>query len=53
MIKYILASASPRRKELLAQAGLEFEILTSDAEEIITKEQYDNEMSTLRTSKEN
>ena len=38
MIKYILASASPRRKELLAQAGLEFEILTSDAEEIITKE---------------
>ena len=38
MIKYILASASPRRKELLVQAGLEFEILTSDAEEVITKE---------------
>ena len=38
MIKYILASASPRRKELLAQAGLDFEIITSDAEEIITKE---------------
>ncbi len=38
MIKYILASASPRRKELLTQAGLEFEIVTSDAEEVITKE---------------
>ncbi len=38
MIKYILASASPRRRELLTQAGLEFEILTSDAEEVITKE---------------
>lgn len=38
MIKYILASASPRRKELLTQAGLEFEILTSDAKEVITKE---------------
>lgn len=38
-MKYILASASPRRKELLKQAGLDFEIRTSDKEEIITKEQ--------------
>lgn len=38
MIKYILASASPRRRELLTQAGFEFEILTSNAEEVITKE---------------
>ena len=33
----ILASGSPRRKELLQQAGLEFEVLVSDVEEIITK----------------
>ena len=33
----ILASGSPRRKELLQQAGLEFEVLISDVEEIITK----------------
>lgn len=36
MKKIILASQSPRRKELLAQAGFEFEIITSDVEEIIT-----------------
>jgi septum formation protein len=36
-MKYILASASPRRKELLTQAGLEFEVLTSNVEEIITR----------------
>lgn len=36
MKNIILASQSPRRKELLAQAGFEFEIVTSDVEEIIT-----------------
>ena len=30
----ILASASPRRRELLERAGLEFEIMHSPAEEI-------------------
>lgn len=34
--KLILASASPRRKELLEQAGAEFDILPSQGEEIIT-----------------
>ena len=34
-MKIILASGSPRRKELLAQAGYEFEIEVSDAEENI------------------
>ena len=34
--KIILASASPRRKELLAQAGYEFEIQVSDKEEFYT-----------------
>ncbi len=33
----ILASASPRRAELLRQLGLEFRILASDAEEILSE----------------
>lgn len=32
----ILGSGSPRRKELLKQIGLEFEVMTSDCEEQIT-----------------
>lgn len=36
-MKIILASASPRRKELLARLGWEFEVMVSDVEEIITK----------------
>lgn len=35
MKKLILASGSPRRRELLAQIGLEFEVIVSDAEEIM------------------
>lgn len=38
-MKLILASASPRRKELLEQIGLEFEVRTSGAEEITTASQ--------------
>ena len=37
MKQIILASASPRRKELLEQIGLEFEIVPAKGEEIITK----------------
>ena len=37
MRNIILASASPRRKELLQQIGLEFTVIPSHAEEIITK----------------
>lgn len=37
MKQIILASASPRRKELLEQLGLDFEIRPSRGEEIITK----------------
>ena len=33
MKKIILASASPRRREILAKLGLEFEIMVSDADE--------------------
>lgn len=37
-MKIILASASPRRKELLKQAGLSFKTMPSDKEEKVTKE---------------
>ena len=35
MYRYILASASPRRSELLAQVGIKFQVIKSDLEEII------------------
>lgn len=35
-MKIILASASPRRRELLEQIGMEFEVITSDVEEVYT-----------------
>lgn len=38
MIKYILASGSPRRRELLEQMGICFEVSPAHGEEIITKE---------------
>lgn len=39
MVKFVLASGSPRRKELLEQLGMQFEISSAHGEEIITKEQ--------------
>ena len=38
MLKVILASASPRRRELLTQMGADFEVLPAVGEEIITKD---------------
>lgn len=38
-MKYILASGSPRRKELLTNMGVEFEIRVSDSEETITEKE--------------
>lgn len=38
MRNVILASGSPRRKDILEQAGISFKVLASDKEEIITKE---------------
>lgn len=37
MYQCILASGSPRRKEILEQCGIPFRVVKSDAEEIITK----------------
>ena len=36
-MKIILASASPRRRELLSQLGWEFTVQVSQIEEVITK----------------
>ena len=36
-MKLILASASPRRKELLGKIGLEFDIVPAKGEEVVTK----------------
>ena len=36
-IKWILASASPRRKELLTQIGIDFEVVVSEADENIAE----------------
>ena len=47
----VLASASPRRKELLAQMGLDFEIVPSKGEEVITKEQPDEVVIELASQK--
>ena len=38
MEKIILASASPRRKELMTMAGLVFDVIVSDCEENISYE---------------
>ena len=37
----VLASQSPRRKELLTQIGLNFECIVSDADEVITETEPD------------
>jgi septum formation protein len=37
MSQLILASGSPRRKEILEQVGISFEVMKSDVEEVITK----------------
>ncbi len=35
-MRIVLGSASPRRRELLAQIGLEFEVVVSDVEEVVS-----------------
>lgn len=38
MKKIVLASASPRRKEILEQVGISFDIIPSTSDEVITKD---------------
>ncbi len=42
--KIVLASSSPRRKELLSKLGIPFEIMTSNVEETISKSRYDGRL---------
>ena len=51
MYRYILASASPRRSELLAQVGIRFQIIKSDIEEIITNVEPDQVVIELSRQK--
>lgn len=50
-MRIILASASPRRKELLRQIGLEFEIQVSQVEEVITQTQPGKVVEELSSQK--
>ena len=47
----ILASGSPRRRDLLEQAGMEFEVIVSDVEEIVTKTNPDEVVLELSEQK--
>lgn len=51
MIRTILASASPRRKELLEQIGIQFDIVPSKCEEIITCEEPEDIVKELALQK--
>lgn len=55
MIDFILASGSPRRKELLELMGLDFEVMVSDADEDIVRkdmipELYVQELALLKAT---
>lgn len=47
----VLASASPRRKELLRQAGISFRIIISNVKEVITKTKPDEVVEELSFQK--
>ncbi|MCM1308325.1 MAG: Maf family protein [Butyrivibrio sp.] len=49
--KIILASASPRRRELLAQVGMEFEVIPSRGEETIREAEPDKTVMRLSADK--
>ena len=51
LVNIILASGSPRRKELLEQAGLDFEILVTDADETIDITEPENIVEELSKRK--
>lgn len=51
MQKLILASASPRRRELMAQAGLNFTVQVSEADETVTERRPDKIVEELALRK--
>lgn len=50
-MRIILASASPRRKELLGQIGFDFEVVTSHVEEKVTSSEPDRVVEELSRQK--
>ena len=50
-MRIILASASPRRKELLKQIGIQFEVMTSHVEERISSVRPDEVVEELSCQK--
>ena len=50
-MKIYLASASPRRKELLRQVGIPFKVMPSMIEENVTKERPDEVVEELSYQK--
>jgi len=53
MKKIVLASSSPRRKELLEQVGVVFEVMTSDKDEVISKSEPEEIVKELALEKAN
>ncbi len=51
MYRIILASASPRRREIMNQAGIRFEVMPSVGEEVITKTEPDKVVCELSAQK--
>lgn len=49
--RIVLASASPRRRELLKQVGIEFEVIPSQGEEIIDSDRADEIVKKLSNDK--
>ena len=51
MYRIILASASPRRREIMNQVGIRFEVIPSVGEEVITKTEPDSVVCELSAQK--
>lgn len=52
-MKVILGSASPRRREILTQAGIDYDVIVSSSEEVITGSKPDEVVRELSEQKAN